>query len=90
MQDVTYYVQTKAGGEKTTILEGLQGFFEPGKVTALVRTTSQNPPIDSVGKCHDAFLLACTSSLAMPELSAVGSFPLRVAVVCVSHVQYAT
>lgn len=35
-QDVTYYVQTKAGREKTTILEGLQGFFEPGKITAVV------------------------------------------------------
>jgi hypothetical protein len=59
MQDVTYYVQTKAGGEKTTILEGMQGFFEPGKVTALVRTTSEHPPIDSVSDSHDVVVHAC-------------------------------
>lgn len=44
-------MQTKAGGEKTTILEGLQGFFEPGKVTALVSLNVQNFLVDSVSKC---------------------------------------
>lgn len=36
LQDVTYYVQAKARGEKITILDGLTGFFEPGKITAVV------------------------------------------------------
>jgi uncharacterized membrane protein len=36
VQDVTYYVQAKARGEKITILDGLTGFFEPGKITAVV------------------------------------------------------
>lgn len=39
LQDVTYTVQAKAGREKITILEGLQGFFEPGKITAVVSAT---------------------------------------------------
>jgi hypothetical protein len=36
VQDVSYYVQAKARGEKITILDGLTGFFEPGKITAVV------------------------------------------------------
>jgi len=39
LQDVTYTVQSKAGREKITILDGLQGFFEPGKITAVVSAT---------------------------------------------------
>lgn len=40
MQEVTYYVPIKAGREKLTILNGLQGFFEPGKMTAVVSRTA--------------------------------------------------
>lgn len=47
-QDVTYYVQTKAGrGQKLTILDGLQGFFEPGKMTAVVSYSGDRNSIHS-------------------------------------------
>jgi hypothetical protein len=70
-------VQTKAGREKTTILEGLQGFFEPGKITAVVSLMARSYLCISPNPAAAAAAADHSNQIQTIDLSRVQSWPRR-------------